>query len=116
MIYCQTVNKECIVVHPLDDMNSAYSVDLIKYGDIPMFAVYVDDGEEEWLWEFEMNTPSDYERVKMNIFDAIFECSTMCELTEALDDIFVCSFGDILIEDECDECDGCEGCCMNNAE
>ena len=108
MIYCQTTNKECIAVHPLDDINNTQWVELIKYGDISMFAVYVDDGEDEWFWEFDTANPSDYERVKMNTFDAIFGCDTMQELAEALDDIYSEIFGDILIVDECD---GCEGCC-----
>lgn len=108
MIYCQTDNKECIAIHPLDNVDNTQWVEIIKYGDIPMFAVYVDDGEEEWFWEFEMTNPSDYERVKMSIFDAIFGCDTMSELTEALNDIFGEDFGDILIVDECD---GCTGCC-----
>lgn len=108
MIYCQTTNTEHIAVHPLDDIHNTQWVELIKYGDIPMFAVCVDDGEDEWFWEFEMTNPSDYEKVKMNIFDAIFECSTMLELAEALNAIFDKLFGDILIVDECD---GCEGCC-----
>lgn len=110
MIYCQTINKECIAVHPLNDTNSAHFVEIAKYGNIPMFAVWMNDGEDDWFWEFEMFTPSDYERVKMNIFDAIFECDTMLELAEALDAIFEDSFEDILIVDECDKCDGCEGC------
>lgn len=111
MIYCQTINKECIAVHPLDDINNTQVVELIKYGDIPMFAVYVDDGEDEWFWEFDLSAPSDYERVKMSIFDAVFGCDTMIEFAEALDDIFENDFEDILIVDECDGCNGCEGCC-----
>ena len=110
MRYCQTINKECIAVHPLNDINSTQYVELIKYGDVPMFSVWMDDGEEEWVWEFEMFNPSDYERVKMNIFDAIFGCETMIEFAEALDDIFHEEFADILVKDECDCCEGCEGC------
>lgn len=110
MIYCQTINKECIAVHPLDDINNTQHVELVKYGDTPMFAVYMYDGEDEWVWEFEMYTPSDYERVKMNIFDAIFVCDTMLELAEALDAIFENDFDDILIRNEDGECEGCEGC------
>ena len=110
MRYCQTINKECIAVHPLDDINSTQYVELIKYGDIPMFAVWVDDGEDEWLCEFEQFNSSDYERVKMSIFDAIFECDTMIELAVALDSIFRDGFEDILVENECECCDGCEGC------
>lgn len=110
MIYCQTINKECIAVHPLDDINDTQYVELIKHGNAPMFSVLVDDGDGEWIWEFELLNPSDYERVKMNIFDAIFVCDTMIELAEALDDIFENGFADILIRDECDGCEGCEGC------
>lgn len=110
MIYCQTINKECLVVHPLDNTNNMRYVELIKYGDIPMFAVWIDDVEGGWLWEFEMFTPSDYERVKLSVFDAICECDTMFELAEALDLIFEKDFKDILIEDECVNCDGCGGC------
>lgn len=111
MIYCETINKECIAVNPLDDINNASQyVELIKYGDIPVFAVWMDDGENEWLWEFEMLTPSDYERVKMNVFDAIFGCDTMIALAEALDAIFENDFEDILIEDECEGCNCCRCC------
>lgn len=110
MIYCQTTNKECIAVHPMNNINNTQFVELVKYGDIPMFAVWMDDGEDEWIWEFEMYTPSDYERVKMNIFDAIFECETMPELAEMLDEAFEDGFGNILIRDECDGCDGCNKC------
>lgn len=110
MIYCQTINKECIAVHPLDDVDNTQYVEFIKYGDIPMFAVWMDDGEDEWIWEFELFNPSDYERVKMNVFDAIFACDTMIELAVAIDSIFKDEFEDILIIDECDECDCCGGC------
>lgn len=115
MIYRQTINVERIVLSPLDDTNSRRFVELIKFGDIATFGVLLDDSENERFWEFEMLEPSDYERVKMNVFDAIFECDTMYELREALDAIFEDGFEDILIKDEDededydDECDG--DCC-----
>lgn len=110
MIYYQTINVERIAVHPLNDYNDTRYVELMKYGDTPLFAVWIYDGEDDWFWEFEMFTPSDYERVKMNIFDVIFECDTMPELAVALDSVFKDSFEDILIKDECECCDGCIGC------
>lgn len=110
MIYCQTINKECIAVHPLDDIDNTQYVELVKYGDIPLLAVWIDDGEDEWVWEFELINPSDYERIKMNIFDAIFVCDTMHELAEAFDATFRRRFDDILIVDECDGCNGCTKC------
>ena len=109
MIYCETTNKECIAVHPLDDVRDTQYVELIKYGDESKFAVWIDDGEDEWIWEFDMNYPSDYERVKLNLFDAIFTCDTMKELAKAFDAIAENNFEDILIVDECDCC----GCCGN---
>lgn len=110
MIYCQTINKECLVVHPLNNTNSTQFVELIKHGDVPIFAVWMEDEECEFLWEFEMDTPSDYERVKLSVFDAICECDTMYELADALNAIFENDFADILIADECADCDGCNGC------
>lgn len=107
MIYCQTINKEYIAVHPLDDINNTQYIELVKHGDAPIFSVWLDDGEFEWSWEFEMFNPSDYERVKYNIFEIMFECDTMLELAEALDDLFNDEFEDILIVDKCDGCEGC---------
>lgn len=110
MIYCQTISKECIAVHPMDNMKNTQYVEFTKYGDVPMFSVWMYDGEDEWIWDFELFTPSDYERVKMNTFDAIFECDTMLELAEALDAIFRDGFSNILVTDECSDCDNCGGC------
>lgn len=112
MIYCQTINVERIAVHPLDNIDNTQYVELAKYGDAPMFAVWMNDGEDNWLWEFEMFNPSDYERVKMNVFDAIFGCDTMLELAEALNAIFENNFEDIMVVDEYNICDvdKCSGC------
>lgn len=114
MIYCQTTNVERIAVHPLNNINDTQYVELIKCGDTPLFAVWANDGEDDWFWEFKMLNPSDYERVKMNVFDAIFACDTMFELVEALNAIFENYFANILIADECgnydDGCDNCDDC------
>lgn len=110
MIYCQTINVERIAVHPLNNINNTQYVELMKYGSTPLFAVWMNDGKDDWFWEFEMFNPSDYERVKMNIYDAIFGCDTMLELAEALDAIFEDGFEDILVIDECADCEGCSGC------
>lgn len=110
MIYCRTIKEERIAVHPMDNTNNTQFVELTQYGDELIFSVDMYDGENEWCWEFNMNCPSDYERVKLSVFDAIFECDTMLELAEMLDAIFKDGFGTILIEDECDCCNGCSGC------
>lgn len=97
MIYCQTTNEERIAVHPMDNMKDTKFISLTKYGDDLMFLVSMYDGEDEWYWEFDMSCPSDYERVKLNIFDAIFECDTMVELAYTLDEIFKDGFANILV-------------------
>ena len=110
MIYCETINKERIAVHPLDDIDSTKYIEIIKDGVEPKFVVWMNDGDVDWVWEFDMTYPSDYERVKLSIFDAIFACETMAELACAFDAIFTNDFEDILIDDECDCCGCCDGC------
>lgn len=109
MIYHGTYAKEVIAVHPMDDMKRTNFIELCKNADDPTFSVEVDDGFDTWFWEFIMEDNSIYERVKINIFDAIFECETMDKLVSVLDDVFHDGFKGVLIEDE--ECDGdCENC------
>lgn len=110
MIYCKTIKEERIVVHPMNNHRIYRSVDLTMYGDEPFLSVYIEDDKNEWLWEFDMTVPSNYERVKMCIYDVIFECDTMPELAEMLDDVFHEGFASILIEDECDGCEHCNDC------
>ena len=100
MVYCQTINVERIAVHPMDNLNNTQFIELTKAGDMPIFFVYMLDDKDEYVWEFNMSCPSDYERVKLNIFDAIFECDTMTELAHTLDDIFNDGFETILVTDE----------------
>lgn len=114
MIYRETINVERIALSPVNDISSMQSIELIKFGDACTFGVLMNESER--YWEFDMAEPSDYERVKMNIYDAIFECDTMEELGEALDAIFENGFGEILIFDsdeddedvDCVDSDDCE--------
>lgn len=112
MLYCKTINEENIVVHPLDDVNIYDYVRLMKHGEEPTLTVYICDGKYDWDWCFDISNPSDYERVKLCVFDAICECDTMEELGCMLDAIFREVFDDILIVDvdECEDCCDCEYC------
>jgi hypothetical protein len=110
MVYCKTANAERIAVHPMNNLKNTQWVEIVRHGEEPVFSVLIDDGTEEWFWEFSMTCPSDYERVKLNIFDAIFECDTMTELARMLDEIFNDGFQDILIGDEYEDCTGCKYC------
>ena len=100
MIYCQTTNTECIAVHPMDNMKNTQFIELVKHGNEPCFSVIIDVDNCLWTWEFSNVCPSDYERVKLNIFDSLFECDTMYELAHVLDAVFHDGFECILIEDD----------------
>ena len=114
MIYCKTIEVERIAVQSINDLINMQFIELTKYGDESIFSVWTDDGKEEWYWEFDMTYPSNYERVKLSIYDAIFACNTMLELVEVLDEIFNVSFEGILISDEYEEYANCE--CHKNCE
>ena len=112
MIYHGTITTESIVVHPYDNGHIYQAVELTKHADVNEFSVRLDDGDDTWTWSFSLTNNSDYERVKFNIMDAIFEVEDMAELAEVLDEIFTDGFADILVED--DDCDGdCDNCVHN---
>ena len=112
MLYCKTINEEIIVVQPLDDVENSQCIHLVKHGEEPTLSVYMYDDNYEWDWGFDITVPSDYERIKLCIFEMISECDTMVDLGCTLDSIFREMLDDILIVDidECEDCCGCEGC------
>lgn len=62
----------------------------------------------DWHYEFAFDNVSDYERVKYNVMEQIFECDSIEELLDQLSEIFEDGF-DIITEDENDvECANCE--------
>lgn len=108
MIYHGTDLVEVIQVHPMDAMNETHYINLVKCADEPMFYVNC-CCDEDWGYEFQMNNNSDYERVKLNIFDAIWECEDMDSLMRVLSETFEDGFANILVEDECNgDCEHCE--------
>ena len=112
MVFCGTGAVERIFVHPMDDLNSSHYIDLIMGKDTPTFAVTC-CCDDDWCYEFVYNK-SDYERIKFNIMEAIFECDTMEELLDELTERFEDGFSDLFVDLEPDddfECDGdCEDC------
>lgn len=99
---------ERLIVSSVDDVTMHF-ITMIKFADTPTFGVAC-DCDDEWHYEFYMSNNSDYERVKFNIMEAIFECEDMDSLMRVLSEVFEDGFADILIKDECD-CDGsCENC------
>jgi len=109
MVYNGTYTAEVITFHTAGIYEDMYCIELQKHCDESMFRVSC-CCDPTWVYEFDMSTPSDYERVKFNIMEQVFECDDVYELLNVLDEMFKDGFADILVEDECD-CDGnCEHC------
>ena len=110
MIFCGSYEQERIIVHPMDALNESHYLTITKGKDTPTFSVTC-CCDDEWFWEF-WYTKSDYERIKFVIMKTIFECETMDELMDELDEVFWDGFEDILVEYEY-ECNGdCANCDM----
>lgn len=111
MVYRGTYFAEKITFSPEDEICSTYAVELCKGMEGNDFCVIVETDDYDYIWDFVTNDSSDYERVKFNIMDAMFNIETLDEFVEVLDNIFTDGFSDILVEDECNECCGCCNCC-----
>lgn len=127
LYYYDTITTEHIAICPMnnagyvdeEDMNF---IEFTKYGDDLVFYVsmYVDN--KEWFWKFDMEVPSDYERVKAAVLTNISNYNTMKELVIELDKLFNNNFEGILIEsnlheknkfrnnDECESENVCDEC------
>ena len=110
MIFCGNGTMERLFVHSMDDINEQHYIDLTMSKDDASFLVSC-CCDDEWFYEFEYNK-SDYERIKFNIMNAIFECDTMEELIDVLDDIFLDGFEELIIECSADDYCDCE-CCID---
>lgn len=124
MRLCNIYNSEAIVMHPNDDPHTSHYIELTVDGAFPKFAVTC-CCDDEWLWEF-MYSKTNYEMIKHIIMDCMFECDSMEELIEELDEVFETEFMDMVCEnidtdefedeydaDEDATCDGdCEHCDM----
>ena len=114
MVFCGNGSMERLFMHPMDDLNSQHYIDLTMSKDEATFMVSC-CCDDEWFYEFAYNK-SDYERIKFNIMNAIYECDVMEELIDVLDDIFIDGFEELIVDcsadDYCDGqcCPGCDGC------
>lgn len=103
MVYHGTVVSEKIAFHPAGEPSKLHYIELTKSPNEPLFWVSC-CCYEDWFYEFSLESHSDYERVKFNIMDAIFECEDMDELLTCLGEVFEDGFANILIE-HCDDCE-----------
>ena len=110
MVYHGTYVVERIAVRLMSSLNETHFIDLVKDADAPVFYATC-CCNEDWFYEFSMSNNSDYERIKHNIMETIFECDTMEELLNTLSEIFEDGFANILVKDECNcDCENCKNC------
>ena len=94
MVYHGTVVSEKIAFYPAGEPSKMHYIELAKSSNDPIF--WVSCCYEDWFYEFALESNSDYERVKFNIMEAIFECEDMDELLTCLSEVFEDGFANIL--------------------
>lgn len=108
MVYYGTYTSERLIFHAAGNPNDAHYIMLTKSADTPTFFVTC-CCDEEWGYELLMESNSDYERVKWNIMNLIFDCETMDELLEEISEVIEDGFEGLLVN-ECDGCCNCDHC------
>lgn len=108
MVYDGTNNSELIVFHTVEDSDYQHFIGLYKDMNSQVLSVGC-CCDRDWGYKFFMTSNSDYERIKFNIMEAVFECENVDELLNTLDEIFCDGFSDIMLENECGgHCDCCD--------
>ena len=111
MYLCGFGNVERIMCHEEDELDVQHYVDLIMDKDEPVFYVTC-CCNEDFMWEFGYDKTS-YERIKHIITDCIFECDSMEELMDVLDEIFeemLYGIDEEIDDDDDDDIDCCGDC------
>ena len=104
MLFCGISKSERIDLHPEENSNELWYIELTIDKHEPVFYVHAfDDNEVEWLWEFWYLSNTVYEKVKMCIIDIACEVKDMNMLLYTLNDVFHEYFEDLFVEEvECD--------------
>ena len=100
MIYNGTYKQETMIVSPNNDEKEIQFIDLVIDPNEQILSVRLDADTEDYYWDFYLDNPSDYERIKFNIMQSAWDVEDMEELAKTLDRIFSDGFADILIGDE----------------
>lgn len=99
MIFCGIVATEQIDLHPNDDLDKLYSIGITMDKHEPKFYIWC-DYSKQWFWEFWYLSRTSYEKIKQCIIDVAFECSDIMETLDALTEVFLEYFDDILVVEE----------------
>lgn len=107
MVFRGSSNIESIFFHPAGNNEETHWIDLTITPDESTFMVTCCCGDN-WKYEF-IYTKSDYERIKYNIMEVVFEAEDVEQVMEMLSEIFEDGFANILVDNH--DCDGdCEHC------
>lgn len=116
MIYRGTNFTERIQMSPMDRMNTTQWIEMRQFSTSHELEVFLCDDygnhRNVWSWWFKLDKPMTYEQIKFNITENMFECDTIAELAEVLDEVFTDGFTDVLISEDEEECN-CECQCRN---
>ena len=116
MIYRGTNFTERIQISPMDRMNTTQWIEMRQFATYHELEVFLCDDygnhRDVWSWWFKLDKPMTYEQIKFNITENMFECDTIAELAEVLDEVFTDGFTDVLISEDEEECN-CECQCRN---
>lgn len=95
---CGITSVEIIEMNPMDDLNTVHWVALEKASDDMTVSVYT-CCDDEWGYKFKLENNFDYDRIKYNIMEMMFECETMKELLDELGDLFENGFGEMIVSE-----------------
>ena len=98
MIFCGMYENEIIDLHPDDNLDELWSIDIMVDKHYPVFYVSSYDGTYEWIWGFKYASKTVYEKVKWCIINTAYEVENIRELMYALDEIFIDCFHELLIQ------------------
>lgn len=99
MTYFGTAVSECIIIHNDGDLKERHCIEMTKSANTSNFIVTC-CCYDDWGYEFKITNPSDYERVKFSIMEAMLVCEDMDELLTYLGEIFVDEFADTLTHEQ----------------
>ena len=100
MIYNGMYKQETLIVSPNNDEKEIQFIDLVIDANEHIVSVRLDAETEDYYWDFYLDNPSDYERIKFNIMESMWDVEDMEELAETLGHVFNDGFADILVQDE----------------
>ena len=78
MIFGGIMQTESIHLHEENNIDQTYVINITMARYEPKFYVHALDNDD-WFWEFDYVSKTDYESVKMSIIDVIADCDSFME-------------------------------------